>query len=187
MQLKRYVSRRELQEAEQDIKRVWKMILILLILARRLSQSIPVRDKGREEKAKPEEVSLTRSILFIDKDPIWADQLFSVLNQGGFKAVVARSCTEGLAELLKVNPDLVILDLDLPNSKDTCLEIRERLNVPIILLGSYPDSEGWERAVQWGADAYLRRSMSTQELAARIKAILRRYQRGSSPDDALSR
>ncbi len=177
MQTQEYVTRGELKQAEQEFKRGWKMTLVLLLLGRRQLRAVSPVETQQTEKPAPQHPGLERTILFVDKDPFWASQLSQTLSHSGFKAIMTGNCAEGLARLSEASPDLVLLDIDLTDSREAYEKIREQVNVPIILLGSYSDNEGWSKAAEWGADAYLRRSMGTLELTARIKAILRRYQK----------
>lgn len=175
-----YLSRIEIGEAEEQAKRWWKTILLLLALALR------VKYYSQEGRATPsveaEPVSpRVANVLLVDTDPESSKELTSVMGIGGFEVTTSLEPEEILKTVSKVS--LVVLDEDLPDSQALCSQIRESSQVPIILLGSDPGEEAWNRAVTWGADAYLRRAMSRREFVARIRAILRRYLKTKHPSE----
>jgi two-component system response regulator VicR len=169
MSQKGYITRKELEELGQEVRRLWKMLLASLIIARQKGV------RGLEARLEVE-VALAPKALIIDSDPVWTSQLASALSQADFDVLSASDCPQGLSKLDETRPKLVILMETLPDSEQTCSQIRESHNIPIIILGSDPSEEAWARALSWGADAYLRKSTSKPELVSRIKAILRRYQ-----------
>jgi len=116
-------------------------------------------------------------VLIIDSDVSARSSIASALSQAGFETVTASDCVAGLRKLSQIYPHLVLLAEALPNSAETCLQICSFWRTPVIILGNAPDGEAWLRAVALGADAYLRKSIGKLELIARVKAILRRYQR----------
>ena len=78
--------------------------------------------------------------------------------------------------LIQIQPDLIILGEGLSvDSFEFCQQLRHKLDTPIIMLGKDPRAAGWIKAVHSGADCYLARPYHNAELAARVKALLRRY------------
>ena len=175
-----YLNKLEIGEAEEQAKRWWKTILLLLALALRVkyySQNRQVAPVAPAEPVSPR----VANVLLVDTDAESSKELTSVMGIGGFEVTTTLEPEEILKTVTGVS--LVILDEDLPDSQALCSQIRERSQVPIILLGSDPGEEAWNRAVNWGADAYLRRAMSRREFVARIRAILRRYLKTRHPAD----
>ncbi len=174
----KFLYKVEIGEAEEQAKRWWKTLLLLLALALR----IKYYSQHKQAAAYPEAEEISprvANVLLIDTDPESAKELTSVMGIGGFEVTTSLEPEVILETVSKVS--LVILDEDLPDSQDLCSKIREHSQVPIILLGSDPGEEAWNRAVTWGADAYLRRAMSRREFVARIRAILRRYLKTKHP------
>jgi len=85
---------------------------------------------------------------------------------------------EALAKLAELKADMVILDRDLPalDSREACRRLRGA-GIPVMLLGDDTGDEVWAELMRAHADFYLKRPFSGLELAARIRAILRRYRR----------
>ncbi len=167
-----YVTRQDLRRTEEQIKRKWKILLTLLALALRVTPPEPAAATGTGTGSAGETAALVE-VLVIDTDPVSSSKLTAALGTAGFDVIAAASPVEGFRRIKDVG--LVILDETLPGIADICSQIRAQSDVPIILLGSEPDAKAWNQAVLLGADAYLRRAVSRQELVARIRAILRRY------------
>ncbi len=167
-----YLNRQEIGETEEQAKRWWKTLLLLLALALRVKQHMQPGAQVAPPQAE-EAAPAVAGVLLADTDPESSKELTEVLGIGGFEVIATLAQEEILASVEQVS--LVILDEAVPDSQKLCARIRERSQVPIILLGADPSEEAWNRAVNWGADAYLRRVMSRREFVARIRAILRRY------------
>ena len=97
------------------------------------------------EKMKP-----TLKVLIIDGDTAARNGIASILNQAGFEIVNALDCVAGLRKLNETPHHLVILSQSLLDSGQTCFQIRELFNIPIIMLGSESGGEAWQRAVASG-------------------------------------
>lgn len=106
-------------------------------------------------------------------------ELTSALAEADFKVADASDYFEALWRLDESSPDLVVMNAELPflDGWDACYWLRQTFGITIILLGREPSNEAWVRAVQTGADFYLEAPFSYLELAARIKAVLRRYKK----------
>ena len=94
----------------------------------------------------------------------------------GFEVVLAGDGAEGLRKLYEVQPDLVILDLILPQMDGwaVCRRIREMSTVPIIIMTSRRSDEEKVKGLRLGADDYVVKPFNPQELIARVSAVLRR-------------
>ncbi len=116
-------------------------------------------------------------ILVVDDEPQIRRVLRTALVAGGYTVQDVRSGEEALETLREERPDLAIVDINLPGMSgfEVCREIRETSEVPIIML-SVRNSEGDKvRALDAGADDYVVKPFSTQELLARVRANLRRH------------
>lgn len=119
-------------------------------------------------------------ILVIDDEPQILRALRTILTARQYRVTAASRGEEGLAQAAAVQPDLVILDLALPDMDgiEVCKRLREWTKVPIIVL-SVRDSEREKvTALDNGADDYLTKPFGAEELLARIRAALRH----ASPD-----
>ena len=119
----------------------------------------------------------TDSILIVEGEPFLRARLISSLTESGFKVVGVVNYFEAIWRLGEFKPDLIIIDEDLPllDGWEACYQLRQTFGIPVILLGDDYDGDVWLRAVQVGADFYLRMPFSSLELAARAKAVIRRY------------
>ena len=119
---------------------------------------------------------MTCSVLIIEEDTTGLNTLdVSFLLEAGFRAVSFSDTTAAFTELGKLMPDIVILgEVLLLDSFEICFRLRRLVDVPILMLSHIPRGEGWSRAVHSGADCYLVKPVGAAELAARMKALLRR-------------
>jgi two-component system alkaline phosphatase synthesis response regulator PhoP len=101
------------------------------------------------------------------------------LEQAGFSVIVALDGKEALATAIKEKPDLMVLDLMLPelSGLEVCKELRQaKMNTPILMLTAKDDELDKIIGLELGADDYLTKPFSPREVVARVKAILRRSQ-----------
>lgn len=120
------------------------------------------------------------SILVVDDDPTVASQLASVLDAEGFKPVFAGSGRTALAYVAKERPELILLDLMLPDCDgfELCKIFRENpatAHVPIIMLTARAHVVDKVEGLTVGADDYVAKPFDPEELVARIRTHLRRY------------
>jgi DNA-binding response OmpR family regulator len=96
----------------------------------------------------------------------------------GYTTFTAESAEDGMRLFKRVKPDLVILDIMLPNRSgfDFCRAVRKDNQTPIIFVSARADEEDRVRGLEMGADDYVVKPFNMAELAARVKAILRRAQ-----------
>jgi two-component system catabolic regulation response regulator CreB len=116
------------------------------------------------------------TILIIDDEPSVADTIVYALRSEGFLPVWCATGQEGLEALRTQPPALVVLDVGLPdaNGFDLCRDIRKVSTVPILFLTARADEVDRIVGLELGADDYVTKPFSPRELAARVKAILRR-------------
>jgi DNA-binding response OmpR family regulator len=130
-----------------------------------------------------------KTILVVDDEPQIVMGLRDALEFEGFRVAVAGKGREGLAVARAENPDAIILDLMLPdmNGYAVCEELR-RWNafVPIIMLTARSLETDKIRGLDAGADDYVTKPFSVNELIARIRAIFRRAARGGGVPEVLA-
>jgi DNA-binding response OmpR family regulator len=117
-----------------------------------------------------------KSILVIDDDTDLLDLLTRVLGQRGAQVHTAASAEEGLRQFDTQRPDLVLLDIMLPETDgwQVCQQLRQRSDVPIIMLTALGQEQYEIRGLESGADDYVSKPFSTAVLLARVRAALRR-------------
>jgi two-component system, OmpR family, KDP operon response regulator KdpE len=123
-------------------------------------------------------------VLVVDDEPQIVRGLRVVLRNAGFQVDSAGSKEEALDALSHRPPDAVLLDLVLPDGSgvDVCRQVREWSHVPIVVVSAVGDEREKVRALDAGADDYVTKPFGSQELAARLRAVLRRASdTGSEP------
>jgi len=123
------------------------------------------------------------SLLFIEDDDAIRLALSLALEDEGYSVAEAANGRDGLARFAEESPDLVLLDLRLPDMSgfDVCRSLRASSIVPIIMITAQTDTVDMVAGLEAGADDYVTKPVVPKELAARIRALLRRVQlQGSS-------
>jgi two-component system, OmpR family, KDP operon response regulator KdpE len=115
------------------------------------------------------------TVLVVDDEPPIRRFLRTSLEAAGYRVVVAENAAEAMAEISLEMPDVVILDLGLPDRSglDVIAEIRQRSPVPIIVLSARDDERSKVEALDLGADDYVSKPFGMAELIARLRAALR--------------
>jgi len=118
------------------------------------------------------------SLLFIEDDDAIRLALTLALEDEGYEVREAADGREGLAAFAEREPDLVLLDLRLPDLSgfDVCRQLRSNSIVPIIIVTAQTDTYDLVAGLEAGADDYVTKPVVPKELAARIRAALRRVQ-----------
>lgn len=118
-------------------------------------------------------------ILIIEDEIEIADLEKDYLELSGFEVAIANDGNKGLAMALTEEYDLIILDLMLPGMDgfDVCKTVREKKNIPIIMVSAKKDDIDKIRGLGLGADDYMTKPFSPSELVARVKAHMARYDR----------
>ncbi|MBK8020850.1 MAG: response regulator transcription factor [Chloroflexi bacterium] len=117
-------------------------------------------------------------IVMIEDDRLISEPVARALRSAGYETIVASSGKTGLEMVLSQKPDLVILDIMLPEMDgwEVCKAIRETSLVPILMLTALNEEIDRVLGLELGADDYMSKPFSTRELLARIKAALRRVE-----------
>lgn len=121
-----------------------------------------------------------KKILIIEDEADIAEVVRYNLKREGFEAEIAATVQAGLKSLQGVRPDLIYLDLMLPdkNGLDFCRELKgaeKYKEIPIIMVTAMGDEADIVRGLEIGADDYVSKPFSPKELIARVKSVLRRY------------
>jgi two-component system, OmpR family, response regulator RegX3 len=117
-----------------------------------------------------------RTILLVEDEPAIAEPLADSLSREGFALEVAGTAADALDAAGRVRPDLILLDLMLPDGSgfDVCREVRRESQVPIIMLTARGDETDRIIGLELGADDYVVKPFSAREVIARVRAVLRR-------------
>ena len=124
-------------------------------------------------------------ILVVDDEPAVTDLLAYNLRKSGYEPLVAGDGREALRLAREAKPDLILLDLMIPeiDGLDVCRELRKTSEVPIIMITARGEEIDRVVGLELGADDYVTKPFSVRELLARIKAVLRRAEpKESEPD-----
>jgi two-component system response regulator MtrA len=119
---------------------------------------------------------VSEKILVIDDDPSIAELITVILKPRGLTTYYAADGQEGIKQAYELQPDLIILDIMMPvhNGYEICARIRELSDVPIIMLTAKSQSADITRGFAVGADDYVKKPFSNDELVSRIESLLRR-------------
>ena len=117
-----------------------------------------------------------KRVLVVDDDVKTVELVKLYLNRDGYKVLAAYDGTEALRLAREKHPDLIVLDLMLPgiDGLQVCRTIRNESDVPIIMLTARTTEQDRLAGLDLGADDYVAKPFSPRELAARVRAVLRR-------------
>ena len=120
-----------------------------------------------------------QTILIIEDEEAIAELERDYLEQAGFSVEIAYDGDSGLQRALKEEFSLIILDLMLPGTDgfEVCRQVREKKNLPILMVSAKKDDLDKIRGLGFGADDYITKPFSPSELTARVRAHLARYER----------
>ena len=117
-------------------------------------------------------------LLIIDDDAHLRESLAEVLELDGFECHQAGAAKEGISAAQKIEPEVVIMDIQLPDSSgfQICQELRKRSKTMILIMmtGRFLSSEEKKQGFELGADEYITKPFDLAELSARIKQLLSR-------------
>ena len=126
---------------------------------------------------------MARTILVVDDEATLRETLVEALELEGFRAIPAADGREALAKFRSEHPDLVLLDLMLPelSGVEVCRILRAESAVPIVMLTARDSEVDKVVGLELGADDYVTKPFSLRELTARIRGIFRRQDRLAEP------
>lgn len=120
--------------------------------------------------------TLNGKILIVEDEPVISRELQALLEQAGYQAAAVNEFEDILSQVQKEQPDLVLLDVNLPGCSgfDICMQIREQMEVPVIFLTGRTDSMDELTGILKGGDDYITKPYQAPVLLARIGAVLKR-------------
>ncbi|HLB27964.1 MAG TPA: response regulator transcription factor [Dehalococcoidales bacterium] len=126
-----------------------------------------------------------KRILVVDDDVKAVELVKLYLSRDGYRVMTANDGLEALRLAQESHPDLIVLDLMLPgmDGLEICRTIRRESDVPIIMLTARTTDEDKLTGLGMGADDYVTKPFSPRELAARVRAVLRRLPGERGPDE----
>ena len=126
-------------------------------------------------------------ILFVEDEPAISEPFSRALERAGFEPVVIRTAAEAIDAAQRLEPDLVLLDLNLPDGdgRDVCRELRRGSDVPIVMLTARGTETDRVVGLEMGADDYVVKPFSGAEVISRIRAVLRRSRQRQAPEPVI--
>ena len=126
-------------------------------------------------------------ILLVEDETAITEPLAEALEREGFSARVAGTAAEALQMAAARAPDLVLLDIGLPDGSglDVCRALRQSSDVPVIMLTARGAEADRVAGLELGADDYVVKPFSAREVTARVRAVLRRASGGREPGEAI--
>ena len=128
-----------------------------------------------------------QKILIVEDDEKLRDELETFLNNNGYQAETLKSFNHTIQDILNRNPNLLLLDVNLPNvdGEYICKEIRKQSNLPIIIVTSRNNEIDELLSLNYGADHYITKPFHLQILLAKIASVLRRTNIGTNAQDKI--
>ena len=125
-----------------------------------------------------------KKILVVDDDTRTVELVKLYLNRDGYRVITATDGIEALRLARESHPELIVLDIMLPgiDGLEICRTLRTESDVPIIMLTAMTTDDDRLRGLDIGADDYVTKPFSPRELAARVRAVLRRLPGERGPD-----
>lgn len=126
---------------------------------------------------------MNERVLVVDDEPSVLEVARAYFEREGFIVYTAESGRDALELALTKSPDVLVLDLMLPDlsGEEICREVRSRSDVPIVMLTARGSEDERITGLEMGADDYLAKPFSPRELVARVKAVLRRSKGSDTP------
>lgn len=132
---------------------------------------------------------MAAKILVVDDEPNILGTVAPLLRARGYEVLTAMNGRTAIEAVEREHPDLVVLDLGLPDidGVEVCRAIRENLTIPIVVLSARGAERDKVRALDTGADDYVTKPFGAEELVARIRAALRRADKAPQPSEPIVR
>jgi two-component system KDP operon response regulator KdpE len=128
---------------------------------------------------------MAEKILVIDDEEMTVQLIVMLLERRGYEVIRAYRAEEGLRQAYRTHPDLILLDIMMPDMDgwEVCRRLRELSDVPIIFLTARDDVRDVVKGLEMGADDYIFKPYDNDELVARIRAHLRRAPKPSVAEE----
>jgi DNA-binding response OmpR family regulator len=132
---------------------------------------------------------MSRTVLVVDDEPTISDAVAARLRGEGYDVVTAADGPSAVEVCGRIDPDVVVLDLMLPgfDGLEVCRRIQASRPVPVLMLTAKSDETDMLVGLGVGADDYLGKPFSMRELVARVHALIRRAERGVTPEQYTTR
>lgn len=119
-----------------------------------------------------------KRVAIVEDELFMREELSGILYKTGYEVDEIIKFEDAAGQLLKLSPDLVLLDLNLPGSSgfQICREIKQKSSIPVLVLTSRDQLQDELRALGLGADEYLTKPCRKERLLARISNVLKRYE-----------
>jgi two-component system, OmpR family, KDP operon response regulator KdpE len=131
---------------------------------------------------------IQQQILIVEDDEDTAEVVCTLLQDAGYHAIAVDRGEIALTEISELSPDLVLLDINLPdmNGIEILKSVRTHSHMPMIILSGYGQDRDRVIALEAGADDYMAKPFSPEELVARVRALLRRVDWTPKPETHIS-
>ncbi|NDJ78080.1 MAG: response regulator transcription factor [Chloroflexi bacterium] len=128
---------------------------------------------------------MTEKILVIDDEEMTVQLISILLERRGYEVIKAYRAEDGLRKAYRTHPDLILLDIMMPDMDgwEVCRRLRELSDVPIVFLTAKDDVRDVVKGLEMGADDYIVKPYDNNELVARVKAHLRRAPKPSVSEE----
>ena len=130
-------------------------------------------------------MNIREKILVVEDEKSISHFISTVLNNNGYEAMQARSGSEAMSMISSHCPDLIILDLGLPDMEglDILRQLREWSSLPVVVVSARSHEKDKVEALDMGADDYLTKPFGTDELLARVRTAIRHTRTASGNDE----
>ena len=147
-----------------------------------LVHGIGLFDNPRRAARPAPTITTMKNILIVDDEPKIVQIARDYLERAGFSVSAAHDGKTALASARAAKPDLIVLDLGLPemDGLDVARMLRKDSNIPIIMLTARGEETDKLVGLELGADDYITKPFSPKELVARVRAVLRRFESASA-------
>lgn len=117
-----------------------------------------------------------KKIMIIEDDKLICDELSELLSNSGYKPLILNDFQNAVEEILNCRPDLILLDINIPfiNGEMLLVKLREKCNIPIIMVTSRNNEADEVLSISYGADDYITKPYNPTILLLRIQNIFRR-------------
>lgn len=128
-----------------------------------------------------------QKILIVEDDEKLRNELETFLNNNGYQAEALKKFDNTIQDIVRINPNLLLLDVNLPNADGEyiCKEIRKQSNMPIIIVTSRDNEIDELLSLNYGADHYITKPFNLQILLAKIASLLRRTNIGTNAQNKI--